>query len=1571
MSERAMGLFKRHRSDKGTEDTGQLQPAAAIDTHGLPYQPRVKGSSNPRSGGGQNDYEATTSSPGGSPRAPASSANLQQATHQQQRSSVASSSSPTRPQSPSVAARLQSMVSSPTSGNDESGPSQSRRGSQQLPPLIIDNSNSTSPGRMSRDLCANRTPTAAMLPSPDTSPQSQNTLQTPRAVVASRSSPEPKEPSPTTHLRSGWPILGRRSNGTSDEHAKAPHGQHHHHPHLSKLRPGHISRRRSSNAQADAQLDTAAAVVASAAAASYVPGAFPVAPSYHPAAHPELQPPRIAFNVLDGPTSRAGGESPGSLVNPPMTETTLPPPRLQRPAIKVKIITWNMGGASLPKGDLEVLLGRVGGYVPPDPDWDESTDEEEGTDKRPHSETRGKGIAGQEDVPRHDRIPPLPHDDGHPYHLLVVAGQECPWGDGKTIATSLGMANELGGVARAKSKVQHKTTGLPKDREAAAAGSELRSPMPVTPGGQIHDGGEFPFVSPPSSSGPTSANFSASGQPQSHGKVFGGKGWSEMCEDWLCRGPAAQTQATKGLAATTEAILHGSVSPKDGDDLSRPTTPLPEDVLFSPTSAGSSPRGPEPKSSGSGPSSSRPLPISGRRGSAQGSLYVPLSSSLRANSSASIHQQLDSTKTSTDKAMASQTNSPSLPLVKDFGSAPAPPDKTVDRQKEKEKARQHLHLQIPGQDNTPHTLGAYELIAKERCAMIYMAVYCWRGARDRVRGVSRGHVKSGLLAGRVGNKGAVGISIKMGRTRLLFVNAHLAAHEGKVQTRLDNIAKIKRELRLDTFLPESDPRNNLEDITACFDQTWWFGDLNFRVDITRQHADWLVMQKRYDQALEFDQLRKVMKDGREFKGFQEHAIEFPPTYKYDVMKTLKKPRREKTVRRILAMRSHSATNVVTSPTDTADDVEAYSPMKRAGSSPRTPGLPAELTDDDDDVSSISSAAWDSFGSSGFAGGQPVTDSEDEDSSAFTGPFGSSAFADPVVTSNTSAATPLFSHGTAIKAKFRIMDLVRSATGQKDQHSSPSSRRSSKRYTRESSVPVTPSPEEKYDNPLEKTTSPRSQPDLRHQGSSTSMRSQRPFTDSPESGTLQSRPEPSRKRTTTGGSSKSGKLPQLHRRSSSAGEMPTDIARSNSVATYDTSAKQRVPSWTDRILWRSNVAREEEQSLTARLGKGIANAVKAASASTKAGHSHLPLLGQRASNNSPSRPHAQQQDSRRGQSHRAGDVAPSLLPRSQTFSHSSSAYPSSPLAAEDSDDDNDEKGFSAKISTPQRKRAPRSSTMSAATQTADGGLNDRRSVSTARPGSRNGVTRDRPRRVGSHSGEINASASGSGNGSPTSEGPRVPPKPKRAASLSSPGATQLSNRIVAMRTVSQPPHSLMGGSPGRSPTASPQASPSLTNADHYSGGSSGSAAATDYLASRSPAPNGNHTHAPTGGSSAPDATSRLPASKGWWTNHIPTLLTAHGAAAAFASLTAPNPRDGSTSGSVGGGASELFRHQAYNPFVDGSSNHAPAPPPKPVLIGPTKGQVECLSYKSLDDSEMRALEGRSDHRPVTWVGLVGI
>lgn len=73
------------------------------------------------------------------------------------------------------------------------------------------------------------------------------------------------------------------------------------------------------------------------------------------------------------------------------------------------------------------------------------------------------------------------------------------------------------------------------------------------------------------------------------------------------------------------------------------------------------------------------------------------------------------------------------------------------------------------------------------------------------------------------------------------------------------MCKINAELAVDPYLECKDPRtksegqsggvnprfatHNITDITDQFDYTFICGDLNFRLDITRQHADWLIARK--------------------------------------------------------------------------------------------------------------------------------------------------------------------------------------------------------------------------------------------------------------------------------------------------------------------------------------------------------------------------------------------------------------------------------------------------------------------------------------------------------------------------------------------------------------------------------------------------------------------------------------------------------------------------------------------------------------------------------------------------------
>ncbi|GAA5930413.1 hypothetical protein JCM3775_004385 [Rhodotorula graminis] len=181
--------------------------------------------------------------------------------------------------------------------------------------------------------------------------------------------------------------------------------------------------------------------------------------------------------------------------------------------------------------------------------------------------------------------------------------------------------------------------------------------------------------------------------------------------------------------------------------------------------------------------------------------------------------------------------------------------------------------------------GPYVLVEKERLMGIYCAVFVAKCCEGLIKGVSTGRVTAGLMGGRMGNKGGVGISLHLHQTRLLFISAHLAAHASGLDFRKANALKILDELVVDDFWNNRDgeqgPRP--EKLVDRFDGVFFAGDLNFRLNISRLHADWLVRAKDFSSALRFDQLRDVLAEtGGCFDGFREGAIVFPPTYKLDV-----------------------------------------------------------------------------------------------------------------------------------------------------------------------------------------------------------------------------------------------------------------------------------------------------------------------------------------------------------------------------------------------------------------------------------------------------------------------------------------------------------------------------------------------------------------------------------------------------------------------------------------------------------------------------------------------------------------
>jgi len=124
-------------------------------------------------------------------------------------------------------------------------------------------------------------------------------------------------------------------------------------------------------------------------------------------------------------------------------------------------------------------------------------------------------------------------------------------------------------------------------------------------------------------------------------------------------------------------------------------------------------------------------------------------------------------------------------------------------------------------------------------------------------------------------KGAVAVGFIIFGTSFMFVNSHLTAHQDNVKDRVRDLKKIYAMLNL----PKSLPLKRRRDMFDSFDVVFWCGDLNFRLEQTRE----VIIRDIEDglSVLESDQLTWLMSEGTVFRGFREHPIQFRPTYKYD------------------------------------------------------------------------------------------------------------------------------------------------------------------------------------------------------------------------------------------------------------------------------------------------------------------------------------------------------------------------------------------------------------------------------------------------------------------------------------------------------------------------------------------------------------------------------------------------------------------------------------------------------------------------------------------------------------------
>ncbi|KAI9812950.1 MAG: hypothetical protein M1826_002733 [Phylliscum demangeonii] len=196
------------------------------------------------------------------------------------------------------------------------------------------------------------------------------------------------------------------------------------------------------------------------------------------------------------------------------------------------------------------------------------------------------------------------------------------------------------------------------------------------------------------------------------------------------------------------------------------------------------------------------------------------------------------------------------------------------------RLEEHMHGQEP-----------YELLHTASLVGLFTCIFVKASQREGVQSPVGSEIKRGM-GGLHGNKGALLVRFTVDDSSLCFVNCHLAAGQTQTTHRNNDVAAI---LETAAFRPEPDPARQIDLYVGGGDGTMIMdheicvlhGDLNYRIDtMSRETVLKALEAHNLAKLLERDQLLLLLSRRKNpafrLRGFQEAAIGFAPTYKYDV-----------------------------------------------------------------------------------------------------------------------------------------------------------------------------------------------------------------------------------------------------------------------------------------------------------------------------------------------------------------------------------------------------------------------------------------------------------------------------------------------------------------------------------------------------------------------------------------------------------------------------------------------------------------------------------------------------------------
>ncbi|MED6132653.1 Type I inositol 1,4,5-trisphosphate 5-phosphatase [Stylosanthes scabra] len=172
----------------------------------------------------------------------------------------------------------------------------------------------------------------------------------------------------------------------------------------------------------------------------------------------------------------------------------------------------------------------------------------------------------------------------------------------------------------------------------------------------------------------------------------------------------------------------------------------------------------------------------------------------------------------------------------------------------------------------------YVRIVSKQMVGVFITIWVRRSLRKHIQNLKVSTVGVGVM-GYIGNKGAISVSMSIYQTLFCFICTHLSSgeKEGDELRRNADVHEIHRRTHFQSLSYIGLPKRILD-----HERIIWLGDLNYRINLSNMETRALILKKQWSKLFEKDQLMQELKNGGVFDGWSEGALNFPPTYKYEV-----------------------------------------------------------------------------------------------------------------------------------------------------------------------------------------------------------------------------------------------------------------------------------------------------------------------------------------------------------------------------------------------------------------------------------------------------------------------------------------------------------------------------------------------------------------------------------------------------------------------------------------------------------------------------------------------------------------